>query len=47
MAALARPAFHEFETLYTAKANYAQLMQIYEETVAEYKPQTNSPGLRR
>jgi glycosyltransferase involved in cell wall biosynthesis len=42
MAALARTARHEFENLYTAKSNYPQLMQIYERTIGEYQPQSNS-----
>lgn len=43
MAAMGRAARREFETRYTARSNYSQLMQIYEQTLAEYKPASTSP----
>jgi glycosyltransferase involved in cell wall biosynthesis len=39
MAELARAARQEFESHYTAETNYPRLMQIYEQTLAEYRPE--------
>ncbi len=36
MARMGENARREYELLYTPKANYARLMEIYEQTIAEY-----------